>query len=333
MAVLHKEFIGYNKELKLTQSKSNGLKKSRKELRKKTRKWFKDNKPDELQPKFHGQGSFQNNLTVNPIPEYDEDGNVLLKYDLDDGVYFIEKENEDNRQEINTWHDWVFKAVENHTDKAPQKRNTCIRVIFADGHHIDLPIYYKEGDIIEHAHKSKGWHQDDPKKVNDWMVENLTDQKERIIRFFKGWKNYRELKSSNLKLPSGFELGILVIKYYVEDDNDDKAMRETVREMYFDLSKQGNFRCKNPTDTTEDLFEGYSETRKNNFLATLKSLLDDLDRSKNEINFKDASEILRKNQFGNRFPLGEDEEEDNKAERLGAAIGSSFVKPKPYGSF
>lgn len=332
MAVLHKEFIGYNKELKLTQSKSKGLKKSRKDIRKKIRKWFKDNKPEELQPKFYGQGSHENGIIVNPIPEKDDEGNTIIKYDLDDGIYFIEKEDEDNRREINTWYDWVFKAVENHTGKTPIKKNTCVRVIFADGHHIDLPVYYKKDNIIEHAHRSKGWHEDDPKKFNDWVDENIDEQKERIIRFFKGWKNYREINNSKLKLPSGFELVILSIKYYVEDDNDDEAFRETVRNMYTELNGVNGFQCINPIDSDEDMFKEYSETRKNNFLNTLKSLLEDLDKANEEKNFKVASEILRKNQLGERFPLGEDKDEEDKARSLGVAIGSSIVKPKPYGT-
>ena len=52
MAVLHKEFIDYNKTIKLTQARIESLKTSRKELRKKIRNWFKENKPNELQPKF-----------------------------------------------------------------------------------------------------------------------------------------------------------------------------------------------------------------------------------------------------------------------------------------
>ena len=156
MAVLHKEFTKYNKEIKLTTSRKEKLKASRKEIKKKIRKWFKDNKPDELQPKFHGQGSFEMNTTVNPIPVKDEEDNTLLKYDLDFGVYFIEKDEDDadNRQTIETWHNWVYNSVENHTDKKPIGKTTCIRVVFSDGHHIDLPIYYKLDDVIELANHS-----------------------------------------------------------------------------------------------------------------------------------------------------------------------------------
>jgi len=330
MAILHKEFTVFNKQIKLTDDRKNKLKASRKEIKNKIRKWFEDNKPDELQPKFHGQGSFEMNTGVNPIIEYDDDGNSLLKYDLDFGVYFIEKDDEDNKKSIDTWHNWVYQAVENHTNQKPTKKTTCIRVVYSDGHHIDLPIYYKLDDVIELAHKSNDWIESDPKAFYQWFNNLKCAQLERIVRYLKAWKNYRENNNSNLKLPSGFELTILATNNYQKYDNDDKAFRETVRKIDEELNKVDGFKCKRPTVPVEDVFANYSEIRKTNFLNTLSSLLTDLDRAKDEKNFKKASEILRDNQFGERFPLGEDAKEVDKSKNLGTAIGSAAITPKPY---
>ena len=296
------------------------------------RSWFKENKPKELQPKFKGQGSFDMNTGVNPIPTYNENGEKSLKYDLDDGVYFIEKKDEDNKRAITTWHDWVFDSVENHTGEDSLRKTTCVRVVFADGHHIDLPIYYKNDDTIELAHKSKDWLESDPKEFVEWFNDLKTSQLERIVRYLKAWKNYREDNNSNLKLPSGFELSILAVNNYIEDDNDDKSFRETIRKIDTALNKSNGFKCIRPTTPKdEDVFINYSDTKKDNFLNTLSSLLKDLDRANSEKNFRKASVILRNNQFGDRFPLGEDKDEQDKSNALGAAIGSSTVKPKPYG--
>jgi len=329
MATLHKEYTDFNGKIRLTDSKKDDLIGSRKEIRRKIRKWFKDNKPDELQPKFYGQGSFEMNTTVNPVAEENDEGKKLYKYDLDDGVYFIEKEDEDNKRSIDTWHDWVYKSVENHTDTPPIKKNTCVRVIFADGHHIDLPIYYKEEDIPELAHKSRGWFESDPKAFKDWFNDEVKDnqQKRKIVRYLKAWKNYRELNNTNLKLPSGFALSILAVENYVSDDNDDTAFKKTVEKIKETLDEK--FECIRPTAPVEDVFEEYSETRKDNFLITLKSLIDDCKKANDEKNFKKASEIMQK-QFGERFPLGRDEDEDEKSNRLGAALSGAAITPKPY---
>jgi hypothetical protein len=335
MATLHNEYnnriTGFNGKIRLTEKRKTDLKGSRKSIRKKIRNWFTENKPDELQPKFGGQGSFEMNTIINPIPEYDKDNNKLLKFDLDDGVYFLENENEDNRRAINSWHNWVYESVEDHTDILPLKKNTCVRVLYADGHHIDLPIYYKDDNTIELAHKSKDWIESDPKEFYEWFNKKAKDHQQlrRIVRYLKAWKNFRENSNSNLKLPSGFALTILATDNYVPDDNDDIAFCETVRKIKEALDNK--FECKRPTTPKdENVFENYSESRKNNFLNTLKSLLNDCDRAKNEKNFKKASEYLRDNQFGDRFPLGKNESENDKSNRLANSVAGTGIIHRPY---
>lgn len=61
-------------------------------------------------------------------------------------------------------------------------------------------------------------------------------------------------------------------------------------------------------------------------------MIADLDKAKDEKNFKTASEILRNNQLGERFPLGEDKDEDEKSKELDTAIGAAIITPKPYGA-
>jgi hypothetical protein len=334
MAVLNNEYIKFDKGIKLNESRKKSLRKSRTNIRKKIRDWFKENKPHELQPKFAGQGSFEMNTTNNPIVIYDESDKPIRKYDLDYGIYFIENDDEDNQREINTWHDWVYQSVEDHTDQKPIRKKTCVRVVFSDGRHIDLPIYYKKDNVIELAHKSEGWIESDPKEFYEWFnnKKKSRNRLESIVRCLKAWKNYRENKNTNLKLPSGFELTILATNNYVEGDNLDESFRETVRAINSELNRYGGFKCYRPTTpSNEDVFEDYSETRKNNFLNALKSLLDDCDRAKEEKNFKKASEYLRNNQFGDRFPLGEDKNEEEKSKALFGSLSSSLVKPKPYG--
>lgn len=79
------------------------------------------------------------------------------------------------------------------------------------------------------------------------------------------------------------------------------------------------------------MFADYSPTRKSDFLNTLANLLGDLDKAEAETNFENASEILQKNQFGDRFPLGEDKDQDVKSESLGRTISTSTIIPRPYG--
>tara|TARA_R110002050_G_scaffold15880_6_gene48531 strand:+ start:11165 stop:11797 length:633 start_codon:yes stop_codon:yes gene_type:complete len=209
-----------------------------------------------------------------------------------------------------------------------------VRVVYADGHHIDLPIYYKEDGVIELAHKSKDWIESDPKEFYEWFNDKKKTRSrlEAIVRCLKAWKNFRENKNSNLKLPSGFELTILATNHYVDADSLDEAFRETVKAIDKELNSYGGFKCYRPTTPSdEDVFESYSETRKLNFLTALKSLKDDCIKASDEKNFKKASEILRNNQLGKRFPLGEDKDEESKSNSLKRSLGTAIIKPKPYG--
>ena len=93
------------------------------------------------------------------------------------------------------------------------------------------------------------------------------------------------------------------------------------------------FKCFRPTTPSdEDLFENYSETKKSNFLSSLQSLKDNCIKASEEKNFQKASEILRKNQFGVRFPLGDDKDEESRSKALGKSLGAAIINPKPYGS-
>lgn len=333
MATLHKEYNTFYDKIKLTDNRKKDLLGSRKSLREKIEKWFNEHKSDRLQPKFKGQGSFEMDTTVNPVVEI-KDGKEHRKYDLDDGVYFHEKEGEDNKENIDTWHNWVYEAVKDHTGEDTIRKNTCVRVVFADGHHIDLPIYYKDGDTPELAHRSAlvGWKESDPVEFTTWFQKNSTKQKKRLVRYIKSWKDFRQDKNSNLKLPSGFALTILVINSYVKNDNDDVAFRETIRNIYNSLSAYNGFKCLRPTTPEgENVFNDYSDTRKNDFLTALNSLLTDFDRAKEESNFKKASEYLRDNQFGDRFPKGNDTDEERQKKAMSNTLAGTYIQPKPYG--
>lgn len=333
MAVLNKEFNSFHSTITLSKSKKDGLIKSRDAIRKRIRNWFKENKPDELQPSFRIQGSFAMKTTVNPIV-IKKDDKKLYKYDLDDGVYFVDKSDSDRRKSITTWHNWVLKAVDQHTGETTKDKTTCIRVMFADGHHIDLPIYYKQSDSDaddpELAHKSKDWLVSDPRAFFNWFNDKAKDkpQLRKIVRYLKAWKNNRETEVSSLKLPSGFAITILATDNFVECDNDDESFRKTVTAIKESLDLK--YECLRPTiPKNEDIFEDDTETFKRTFLSNLKNLIRACEKAHNEKNFKKASEYLQK-QFGERFPLGKDEDEKSVSSRLSDSINVAPVKPKPF---
>ena len=89
-----------------------------------------------------------------------------------------------------------------------------------------------------------------------------------------------------------------------------------------DLKK--NFRCIMPTTPKDDLFNDYSDTRKNNFMNNLASFIDDAKKAIEEPNHHKASILWRKH-LGNRFPIGDDKNDINSN-----IFNNTIGKSKPY---
>ncbi len=294
MANLNKLFSKFNDKITLTSAKSNSLKKSRDALRADIKKWFSDK--GKLQPKFCWQGSYAMKTVVNPLGD--------KEYDLDDGVYIqgYEDQDMDDWVSATTVHSWIKDAVHDRTQIDTIDKNTCVRVPYAAGYHIDLPMYICKGDVAYLAHKSNGWTESDPKAFKDWFVGKVVsseygEQLRSIVKYLKAWRDY---KSIPLK---GIEITILATNSFDKyTDRDDKSLRNTVEDIISCLEE--DFSCVKPVAPGEDLFDGASETKKTTIISGFKSLKETLDKAIVEDDEKKASEYLRKS-FGDRFPLGE----------------------------
>lgn len=303
MANLNKLFLEYGENIILSKKEKDTITTGRDALRNKIKKNFKDN--DRSEPKFCTQGSFIMNTTILQ--------KIGQEYDLDNGVYLQGYSNN-----IAEWpstytvHKWIKDAVDNHTKMPPIDKNTCVRVVYTDGYHIDLPSYIVREEELEDgttekvaylAHKTKGWIVSDPKAFTAWFrkkVKENGEQLRRMVKYLKGWKDNKEI---DLK---GISITILVGNHFsAEDQRDDIALLKTVTNIIDEL--EDDFNCYKPViPTDEDLFDGMSETKKNSILNGLNSLKKKLDKAINEVeNEKDAANELKKI-FGDKFPEGED---------------------------
>jgi len=332
MANCHELFKEFNGTIRLTDARRKSLKVSRKDLRRKIRKYFEDEKPNEIMPKFSGQGSMITDVIINPIPrkiKIKEEEKTVLYYDVDDGVYFIGNENQDQRKSIATYHQWIYNAVKGHTETDPIDKSTCVRVVFADGHNIDLPIYYKQNSVPELAHKVKGWILSDPKAFSDWFNAKADeeDQLRRFVRYLKAWKDFKEFSNSSRSFPSGLVLTILGANHFYKHTRDDISFKETLVLIEAELLR--NFKCTRPTTPIgEDLLKDY--TGKDDFIKCLGSLISSAKKAIEETNHKKSCEIWQK-EFGDRFSCSnaKDEEEKENSAGLKTLVGTH----KPYCKF
>ncbi|RZL45511.1 MAG: hypothetical protein EOP00_17280 [Pedobacter sp.] len=303
MANCHSQFVDFNSTITLTSDRKQKLKTSRKKLRDRVRDDFKENHADEIKPKFSAQGSSEMKTGINPIVRViDEDGEEkrLTKYDTDDGIYFIGPI--DQRKSVQTYHNWICKAVDGHTSIPPVDKNTCVRTLFADGHHIDQPIYFMDEDDDTHpwlAHKKHGWVASDPKEFYKWFntEADKNDQLRKMVKYLKAWCDNQNYEDGTKKMPSGFILTIWAVDQFVADERDDFALKNMLEKIYDKLKE--NFECLRPTTPVdEDVVDGYDY--KDYFLDKLKSFMESAKQAINETNQKNACQKWQKH-FGNRF--------------------------------
>lgn len=318
MSNCHDLFSDFNETISLSKSRKKSLKISRKSIRNRIREYFKINLTKETIPKFNSQGSFEMGTGINPIGRKETvngEEKTFYKYDVDDGIYFIEDLN--IRKSIQTYHNWIYNSVDGYTDEDPIDKNTCVRVLFHDGHNIDLPIYFKDKDksdsIPELAHKKKNWINSDPLAFIKWFNENLETNPElcRLVKYLKAWCDYQNFISNSNKMPTGIIMTIWAAeKGAFTADRDDLTLRDTLQALSDAINYENTYVCKRPTEPVgEDLIKNYSykgffKEKLNEFLVSAKQACD-------ESNQKEACLKWQKH-LGPRFPchLAEDKDEN-----------------------
>lgn len=170
MANNNEQFKAFHDAIKACKTRKETLRTNRQALRDRIKKYFKDNHSDYIQPKFCWQGSFAMDTILNPIK--DESG--LGAYDLDDGVYFISDDEED-KKDLEWYHSEMYEAVKDHTTKGAEDNDPCVTVLYADGHHVDLPVYFMiEDETPQLSHRETPWIESDPKGLRTWFNDECS---------------------------------------------------------------------------------------------------------------------------------------------------------------
>lgn len=312
MADLDSLLKKFDNELNITKTKKDALMTSKNNLRDQIRDHFLKNHPT-YNPVFFIQGSYKLKTLIRTKDD---------TCDLDDGVYF--KDNPDGVTGT-TLQLWVKEAVDGTTDTTPEHKKKCIRVDFKAGYNIDLPVFIFDEETKVHpslAIKNNGFQADDPKEFVIEFRRFKTDQMARMVKYLKSWCDYKRQD-----MPSGLAMTVLTMNHFQSNSRDDVALKFLLIEIEKELKR--TFKCVMPTTPKDDLFEDYSQTKKSNFLDNLSKFIEDAKRAIDEKNKLKASKLWKKH-LGDRFPEGEDEDEEtSSAAKLISIIGAS----RPYYKF
>ena len=240
-----------------------------------------------------------------------------LRYDIDIGLRFAIKETEYTAKEVRGW---VWEAVGDHTGDV-QEKGPCIRVIYAEGFHLDLVSYARWTDDAGQeqyrlAHKDNGWRPTDPPGLLKYFRDarepfgqltdsaTSTDQFRRVVRYLKRWYDEQIPKDSADK-PTGLGFTLLCRDRLVStstwdgDSDDRKALRNLASSAE---SQLGRISAYKPTPEFEDLFGRLSDSAMDKLksrFGDMRSALEDADAEADPVK---ACKRL-KEVFGRDFPV------------------------------
>lgn len=308
MANCNNLFKEFNTNLNISETKRKRLIKSRDSLRSTIIAYFKLNHP-EYKPTFRGQGSYAAKTMIRIKSD---------TCDLDNGIFFSSKP----KVSPKTLQKWVHSAVKNSSSQNPQHREKCIRVVYKNDYHIDLPIYYQEHDHDKPllATKNEGWLESDPKEFKDWFIEqkDATGQLQRIVKYLKAWADYKVKK-----MPNGLIMTVLATRNIFHHKRDDIALLKTLESIEYKLTD--SWSCHMPTEKNEDLLSDYTGNIEF-FFESLEQIIAD---AKSAINHHEnqlkASKIWRKH-LGAFFPEGKDKNVDSQLESLVGTASAILTK-------
>ncbi|MHC4122652.1 MAG: cyclic GMP-AMP synthase DncV-like nucleotidyltransferase [Planctomycetota bacterium] len=288
MADCNNLFQKFLSEISLKPDQRKNLQKGRDAIKERIENYFSD----ELKvkkPEFYLQGSYALKTMVSPLGKED--------YDLDDGVYLQHTDDDISTPTPETVSSWIVEAVKNHTKKTPENKKNCVRVVYAENYHIDLPVYRMiKGKIHLGTLEGNQWVPSDAKEFNKWFYDRLlkAEQMRSCIKYLKAWKDF---SGCDLK---GIHITVLVgLKHVPINDRDDKSLTETVGKIIEYLND--NKAIYNPIDEKEDLIEDWASTKLDATIKALGELQEKATKALSEDDKEQASKSWRMI-FADRFP-------------------------------
>ena len=158
-------------------------------------------------------------------------------YDIDDGVWFHKddlKKKDGAAYTARETQEMVRDAVKDpNFNKQPEIHNNCVRVFYAEGHHVDIPCYRKlDADTDKERQElagAAGFAVSDPTEINRWFidrVESLNKQRDgagsQLRVMIRLMKRFARSRGEDWDMPNGLKLTMLVEEcapsYYERDD-------------------------------------------------------------------------------------------------------------------
>lgn len=169
----------------------------------------------------------------------------------------------------------VRDAIDDGSFKtAPEVRRNCVRVYYAAGYHVDMPVYRRittrnvwGGESYYYELASSDWKRSDARDVTNWFEKENNDkspdagngrQLRRVVRHIKKFARSRD--SWKGQILNGFGITKLVTECFRGDSvREDKALYYTMRAMRDRLN--GSLVVVHPVTPKETITNGNDDAR------------------------------------------------------------------------
>lgn len=208
--------------------------------------------------------------------------------------------------------------------KPPKKR--CGRIRFTGDFHIDVPSYHldEKDDIRSLATEEDRWEDSDPKAIYLWFKnqfdEYQRDRVRRLVRYIKVWAALKF--SGGNGRPSSLLLTVLMADAVRELEDglpgpEDEAVAVVIRRI---LDRVVNERTvRNPMKEDEDLARELDKGEWETFVSRLRAFAESAEQAVGDDNVVSACSHWSA-EFEHLFPLPEEGDQRNRAERLPAVV-------------
>ena len=250
-------------------------------------------------------------------------------YDIDDGIAFKKEDLVGSQGADKTPLDarkMVLDALgeDERFSRKPEIKPNCVRIHYAAGYHIDMPVYRVRKDENGESYlelAGSEWIVSDPEGVTKWFDDAASDrspdtrkggQLRRVVRLLKAFSR----TVADTKPPSGLIISVLAIDKYcysAYENRDDVSLYETMRLIYDRLI--GDPDVYHPI-TGECLTEGNVAARMTAFKNRLESALKEL-----QILFDDDCDEVKARRAWKKVFKHDFFDEERKSENYTASVG------------
>jgi hypothetical protein len=202
------------------------------------------------------------------------------EYDIDDGAAFADHKLKSNggtpvtpREAKQMVADGLQAGGGLQTD--PEIKKNCVRVPYAAGYHVDIPVYRIRRANGEDTRElaSDEWRESNATEINDWFADEETkavdDENEpQLRRLVRLTKVYARVQTGDQAL-SGLIVTVLAAECHLYSEREDEAFRTLLEKLLQRLRRSGEVR--NPANQSEVLTKSSDTCKLNALIRALEN--------------------------------------------------------------